>query len=427
MSKRIGAILLAIAILCSLAPQIIPAASAASGTCGEHLTWSLEQGTLTISGTGDMDDFRLHELEGKNYAPWYAKRDSIRTVMIQPGVTSIGSSAFEECRNLTRVMIPDSVTYIGGSAFLNCVSLPSIIIPNSVTSISKSVFQGCTSLTGITLPSSITTIAIGMFYKCKGLKNITIPSSVTIIPTAFEGCDSLTDVYYGGSEAQWKAIRILEQGNDPLFGAAIHYNSLGASESPFVDVQDPASWYFAPVIWAAKLGITIGTSKITFSPDDTCTRAHAVTFLWRSAGKPEPETTTSPFTDVQDANQYYYKAVLWATEQGITTGASETEFSPDDTCTRAQIVTFLWRMEGKPTDDPAEVESAQRDASDISASTSGFVDVVAGSYYADAVNWAAELGIVKGTSETEFSPEDGSTRAHIVTFLHRNLSNTDSE
>ena len=171
----------------------------------------------------------------------------------------------------------------------------------------------------------------------------------------------------------------------------------------FDDVQDETQYYFDPVYWAVDNGITTGTTPTTFSPDSGCTRAQVVTFLWRAAGKPEPTTTTNPFEDVA-ADQYYYKAVLWAVEKGITTGTSATTFRPDRTCTRAQIVTFLWRSKGEP--EPTTTENP-------------FVDVPATEYYYKAVLWAVENGVTTGTSATKFSPDSTCTRAQIVTFLYR--------
>ncbi len=176
------------------------------------------------------------------------------------------------------------------------------------------------------------------------------------------------------------------------------------TDNPFLDVPDDA-YYFDPVMWAVKNGVTDGTSAITFSPNDPCTRAHAVTFLWRAYGSPEPTATENPFSDVSTDN-YFYKAVLWAVEQGITLGTSETTFSPNDPCTRAQIVTFLYRASK---------------AASSGAGVNPFTDVSADSYYYEAVLWAAGAGITAGTSETTFSPNDPCTRGQIVTFLYRQL------
>jgi uncharacterized repeat protein (TIGR02543 family) len=169
----------------------------------------------------------------------------------------------------------------------------------------------------------------------------------------------------------------------------------------FVDVAT-GSYYEDAVDWAVENGITKGTDDTHFSPDGICTRAQAVTFLWRAAGSPKPETRTMPFTDVP-VGSYYYDAVLWAVENGITKGTSDTTFSPNMTCTRAQIVAFLWRSEKSPA----------------AGTANPFADVKADAYYADAVLWAVKENITKGTTSTTFSPNADCTRAQIVTFLWR--------
>ena len=169
----------------------------------------------------------------------------------------------------------------------------------------------------------------------------------------------------------------------------------------FVDVAT-GSYYEDAVDWAVENGITKGTDDTHFSPDGICTRAQAVTFLWRAAGSPKPETRTMPFTDIP-AGSYYYDAVLWAVENGITKGTSDTTFSPNMTCTRAQIVAFLWRSEKSPA----------------AGTANPFADVKSAAYYADAVLWAVKENITRGTTNTTFSPDADCTRAQIVTFLWR--------
>jgi len=169
----------------------------------------------------------------------------------------------------------------------------------------------------------------------------------------------------------------------------------------FVDVAT-GSYYEDAVDWAVENGITKGTDDTHFSPDGICTRAQAVTFLWRTAGSPKPETRAMPFTDVP-VGSYYYDAVLWAVENGITKGTSDTTFSPNMTCTRAQIVAFLWRSEKSPA----------------AGTANPFADVKSTAYYADAVLWAVKENITKGTTSTTFSPDADCTRAQIVTFLWR--------
>ncbi len=171
--------------------------------------------------------------------------------------------------------------------------------------------------------------------------------------------------------------------------------------NPFVDVP-AGSFYYDAVLWAVEKGVTTGTSAITFEPDGSCTRAQAVTFLWRVAGCPAPKSAAMPFTDVK-AGSFYYDAVLWAVENGITKGTSETTFEPEGICTRAQIVTLIWRAQKSPaagTDNP-------------------FNDVKAGSFYETAVLWAVKAGVTKGTSAVTFEPEGICTRAQIVTLIWR--------
>ena len=173
------------------------------------------------------------------------------------------------------------------------------------------------------------------------------------------------------------------------------------SKHPFLDV--PAGAYYEDaVVWAVGKGITSGTNATTFDPNGTCTRAQAVTFLWRAAGSPTPKTKLMPFPDVP-VGSYYWNAVLWAIEQGITEGTSYLTFSPNDSCTRAQIVTFLWRAKGNPA---------------VSGSAP-FTDVAPDAYYAAAVTWAEKNGITGGIGNGLFGSNNTCTRAQIVTFLYR--------
>ena len=170
--------------------------------------------------------------------------------------------------------------------------------------------------------------------------------------------------------------------------------------SPYRDVSKD-SYYYDAVQWASDKGITNGVSDGVFAPDWVCTRGQIVTFLWRSVGSPAPKTAEMPFADVAE-DAYYAQAVLWAVENGITKGTSETTFSPDQTCTRAHAVAFLYRLAGSPA-----------------VTGSSFQDVAADAYYNAAVAWAVQQGITNGTSETTFSPDETCTRAQIVTFLYR--------
>ena len=171
----------------------------------------------------------------------------------------------------------------------------------------------------------------------------------------------------------------------------------------FTDV--PAGAYYEEAVgWAVEKGITKGTSDSTFTPDGVCTRAQAVTFLWRAAGSPAAKAGSLPFADVK-AGSYYDDAVRWAVENGVTVGTSATTFSPNATCSRAQIVTFLWRAQKSPA----------------AGSANPFDDVASSAYYADAVQWAVQKNITKGTGATAFSPDANCIRAQIVTFLYRSM------
>ena len=179
----------------------------------------------------------------------------------------------------------------------------------------------------------------------------------------------------------------------------------------FDDVQDTGAYYYVPVYWAIDKKITNGTNEAMtlFSPDMYCTRGHIVTFLWRAAGMPDPSSEVNPFTDVR-ADEYYYKAVLWAVEKGITKGMTEDTFAPGETCTRAQSVTFLARYAGAG-----------------SGGKNTFEDVPSDAFYYGAVSWAVSMGVTNGTSDMTFSPDATCTRAQIVTFLYRSMLDRSSD
>lgn len=173
--------------------------------------------------------------------------------------------------------------------------------------------------------------------------------------------------------------------------------AFAASGTQFTDVA-PGIWYADPVDWAIDQGITNGTTSTTFSPDSTCTNAQVLTFIWRACGEPEP-TISNPFYDVT-ADQYYYKPALWAYEHDMVTGSN---FQADKPCTRSMAVTYLWK----------ELECPEV------APDSRFTDVSASADYAQAVAWAVKVGITDGTGDSTFSPNTTCTRAHIITFLYR--------
>ena len=417
------------------------------------------------------------------------------TYIVPNGVKYVGDWVFSECYRLVNITLPDELLIIGGSAFYACTGLKSITIPNSVKYIGGIAFELCENIQTITIPSGVEEIGEETFMQCTSLKSINIPKSVTKIGnSAFDCCDSLTDVYYEGSSSQWRSINIAEY-NTALTSANIHFNShvhtyegytvtsptctepgytthkctscdysyndsyiepLGHNyteevtaptcteggyttytcsvcgdsyKGSYVDplghdyqngtctrcgVKDPnykpqanfidvaaGSYCYDAVQWAVANGITNGTDATHFSPNAGCTRGQVVTFLWRAAGEPVVSGNVG-FVDVAPGS-YCYEAVKWAVANGITKGTDATHFSPNATCTRGQVVTFMYRAAGEPT----------------VGGSNGFVDVAAGSYCYNAVQWAVANGITKGTDATHFSPNATCTRGQVVTFLYR--------
>ena len=257
-------------------------------------------------------------------------------------------------------------------------------VPSSVTSVGN--FQHYTGLTSVTFSSGNASIEDRAFWGLNALTRVTIPASMTNIGYASFWDTGVTDVYYAGTEEQWKAIQIGEY-NETLTRANIHYNHLMAD----VKTDD---WFAKGVTWAVENGITAGTGAGKFSPNSTCAQAQILTFLWRAYGSPEPSGKVS-------GSEYYAVPLQWAREQGVISGSLD----PNSPCTRADVVTYLWRLAGSPT-----------------AKAASFSDVPASASYAGAVSWAVEQGITSGTSATTFGPNSACTRGQIVTFLRQALA-----
>ena len=271
MKKRMLSTLLALCIVLALLPMTALAAET-SGSCGENVTWSYSDGTLTIEGTGEMDDYYM----GHGLRPWEDYSGEIHTVVIGDGVTRMGTVAFYNFTNLTSVTIGSNVINIGYGAFEGCENLTGMIIPDSVIFIDEFAFNGCTSLTSITIPDSVTEIGGNAFYYCPNLTSVTLPASVTYIAGgAFSLCDRLTDVYYGGSESQWGAITGDSDEGEVAFadggqkstgldGVTVHYNSTG-SDVP-AEPEQPAA-PAEPEQPAAPDGIsvTVGGPAVTWT------------------------------------------------------------------------------------------------------------------------------------------------------------------
>ena len=312
------------------------------GVCGEEVTWSWEPGTgtLTIDGSGRMYDYSAAEC-----LPWYGFRESISAAVVGEGVTSIGEYAFSGS-TVEQVSLPANLKWVGAEAFADCANLSELTFSGDAPAFGANTFENTT-----------------LIARYPGW-NATWTAEVR--------------QNYGGSVTWW-----------PIDGL------------PFEDVP-VGSFCYDAVAWALEQGITTGTDATHFSPLGVCQRAVVVTFLWRAAGSPEPAATENPFADVKESD-WYYKAVMWAVEEGITTGTSATTFTPGQVCNRATVVTFLWRFMDEP---PA-------------AADSGFTDVQDGAWYEAPINWAVEKGITNGTGGGRFDVGSACSRAQVVTFLYR--------
>ena len=377
---------------------------------------------------------------------------SLASVVIPNRVTSIGEYAFYNCTSLASIFlpngltvasarIPNTATQVRYSLDTNEVTITEIIlgtdkekvdIPDticgcSVVAVAEAYHPyvgnhthkysgGTCALCGYIKPSSnagSSTYTITLEPANNGdvtsshktaSKGTTV--TLTAVPDKGYTLETLTVTDKNGNE-----IELTNKGDGKytfkMPGSKVTVTATFMEDNSmlnfFVDVF-PGDYYYDAVLWAAENDITGGVDDTHFAPNATCTRAQAVTFLWRAAGCPAPQNHAMPFTDVAEGS-YYHDAVLWAVENGITKGTSDTAFSPNATCTRAQIVTFLWRSQKSPASD----------------SVNPFTDVAADAYYTGAVLWAAENGITGGTTATTFSPDDDCTRAQIVTFLYRCL------
>ena len=415
--------------------------------------------SVTVIGSSAFDDCRnLAELNLPSNLVSIGSHafydcSSLSSIVIPASVTTIGNYAFWDCTSLEEVVvesanqeysscdgvlynkqqttlitypagkagsfaIPDSVNTIGDYAFYNAEKMVAVIIPDHVVSIGDSAFRGCTSIQTLEIPGSVSTIPGYMCCFCESLLNITIPSNITLIERyAFANCDALAQITFEGNAPTFDEdvfLNVTAEARYPAnnstwtadvmqdYSGTITWISYKLEKLPFTDVPE-GSFFYDPVEWAVENGITNGTSATTFGPNDQCMRAHVVTFLWRAMGSPEPKLMVNPFVDVKPTD-FYYKPVLWALENGITSGMDATHFGPTAYCNRAQVVTFLYRTMGSPA---------------VDASKNPFTDVAAGSFYEKPVLWAVENGITNGLSAASFGPNSICNRAQIVTFLYR--------
>ena len=321
---------------------------------------------------------------------------------------------------VTPAELTNVVIKVNGQAVANPVDLEAGTYAVEVSDDNCEVFRSDITITADTATHTQT---IAMTYLPVDYYEPTYPvttpgktenGTVTVSPRSAEKGDTVTITAKPDSGYQLddltvtdkngKELKLTDKGNGKytftMPASKVEVNATFVKEveiSPFSDVSTSA-YYYEAVKWAQEKGITGGIGNSLFGPNQPCTRAQIVTFLWRAAGSPEPKSMSS-FSDVS-ADSYYAKAVAWAVENGITTGTGDGKFSPDATCTRAQSVTFLFRAIGKPVDSKAE-----------------FSDVPADSYYANAVAWTVENGITTGLGDGKFAPNAICTRAQIAAFL----------
>ena len=376
-------------------------------------TWSIGYQAFACSGLESIEiPDNVVVLQGESFRGC----ENLKSVKLPASLirSDEGESHFADCTSLTTVIMPQGADLdFDPWFFKNCDSLTDISF-HTASTIGQSMYQGCDGLTSLTIPQGVKEIGSNAFSGCLNLSYVTVPETVTAIgDQAFAACGRLKAVafrgdapvftgnvfaadnlvcYYPAGNATWTPEVMGQYGGSVTW---IPYEVL-----PFMDVPVNA-FYFDPVAWAVEKGITAGATADSFNPNGQCQRGQIVTFLWRAAGCPIVEAE-NPFTDVKETD-FYYDAVLWAVENGITSGTSANTFSPFKTCSRAEVVTFLWRAGGKP-----QVQGENP-----------FTDVTEADFYHDAVLWAAATGITAGVDATHFAPLSICNRAQVVTFLYR--------
>ena len=468
MKKRFLGMLLAVLMVLTLLPAAAFADGELSGKCGDNVTWKLEGDTLTISGTGPMFDYKSYN------GPWNSTRMDIKSIVVGEGVTTIGNSAFEGCSKVTSVSlpktltriggyafdhcsslkelsIPDGVTYIGGYAFSCCtfesIKLPSglkslgvgafaycahlkeISIPNGVKSLEVETFQYCTSLENVELPNGMTSIGGSAFTGCKAITSIVIPDSVTSIGeyafeyclalkeihlpaslrtvhvTSFFNCGALESIYYGGSLRQWKEGVTF----DGEYSSAYDGTNDGLANAAvyFDDESDPFTdidcAFHDYIVAGYAADILNGYPDNTFRPSQRVTRAQFVTMLYNMCGKPDISGYGElEFKDTSSISSAYKDAVLWGYLGGIVSGYSDGTFRPNERISRAQMATFAYRLLKELVGE--DVISQYNTDSNFADSGS-----IANSYR-EAVNVMSTMEIINGYEDGSFRPNATATR-----------------
>ena len=346
-------------------------------------------GSYAFFGCSSLTDIRIPDGVWQIGTLTFAHCTALKSVTIGNSVNIIGCEAFSGCESLTSLVIPDSVTFIDGWAFDNCSALTDVTIGKNLQRTGAGIFGQCSSLTSVTIPDSMTQIKLQTFYNCVSLTSVIIPDSVTEIDqSAFEGVpvSGLTIFGAEGSAAQTYAEE----------------NGFQFVRFPFVDV-DLNDFFFNPVLWAVDNNVTGGVDDTHFAPERTVMRSDAMVFFWAANGRPEFTAIDKTFRDVKETH-WAYKAVMWAVENGITGGTNTagTEFSPSRTCSRSEILQFLYAAMGKPG------YSIQNPYSDINTAQ----------WYYEGAIWAYENGLEKG-EDGKYNAKTPCTRGYVVTYLYR--------
>ena len=385
----------------------------------ESLVLDEENGVIIVPAGGSVNGTVW--LAGGTVAKNGTQKVNVESIALNENTLTLYTNRDPKTATLTATVSPDNatdktVTWISADEKIATVE-------NGVVT---AVGNGTTTITAQTGEKTATCVVTVRTYSSGGGSSspsysVTTPSktengTVTVSPRSAEKGDTVTITVKPDSgyrlddltvtDKNGKELKLTDKGNGKytftMPAGKVEINATFVKEvetSPFSDVSTDA-YYYEAVKWAQEKGITGGIGNGLFGPNQPCTRAQIVTFLWRVAGSPEPKSTSS-FSDVS-TDSYYAKAVAWAVENGITTGTGDGKFSPDATCTRAQSVTFLFRAIGKLVDSKAE-----------------FSDIPTDSYYANAVAWAVENGVTNGIGDGLFGPDNSCTRAQIVTFLYR--------
>lgn len=413
--------LLSLVLVLAMALTLFPASALAVGGIGQPVLmrdgfkYDLGEGGAYVVEQVDKTNTdvtipeRFDEFDVVGIADGAFKDSDITSVTIPESVEYIGESAFEGCKKLTEVTFEGAYADLRPDCFKDCTALEQIYVPDTGV-IYEGTFEGCTNLGIVLIEDGNMIIDEGAFKGCTNLEYIRIPVSMEQIYTQdFKG---LKDVVVSGIKSKTGDRSAAQRFADKMGFTLVPEEYPADEEAWFSDVKD-GSYYSVPVLWGAMTGVIAGYDDGSFGPDDTCTRADMITFLWRMNDYPQPEAgglNYHKFCDVpRDA--YYTVAVQWAYEQGITVGTGlnkdgEDTFSPNDPVKREEVISLLWRMDGEP---------------EATVTTTPFEDVNAKGYYYPALLWASETKVVAGTSETTFGPGERCTRGQIITFMYRNL------